>query len=228
MAITLEEIKLQARQRADMENATIIGEGELTSYVNNSIAELYDILCEAYGSDYYVTDTGALSIVSGQSSYDLPSDFYEMVGVDIRTPGDTNWQTIERYNFNERNRYPDGAVWNLFGYTNIRYRVVGNKISFTPTPDADYEYRLHYIPLPTPLINPTDELNDFNSYSEYVIVDVAIKMLVKEESDPSVFVMQKQALEKRIRDKAANRDAANADTISDIYAQNDYWYWRPR
>ncbi len=228
MAITLEEIKLQARQRADMESAPIIGEGELTSYVNNSIAELYDILCEAYGSDYYVTTGDAQDISTGVQSYDLPADFYEMAGVDLRAPGDTNWQTIERYNFNERNRYPDGAVWNQFGYTNIRYRIVGNKIHFTPTPDADYQYRLHYVPLPEQLVDPTDELEDFNSYSEYVIVDVCIKMLTKEETDASVFIMQKQALEKRIRDKAANRDAANADTISDIYAQNDYWYWRPR
>jgi len=209
-----------------MENNTFIAEGELTSYVNNSIAELYDLLCEAYGSDYYVTSVEG-SIVSGQQGYDLPDDFYELKGVDMKVDNQT-WQTIQRYNFNERNRYPDGATWNIFGYTDIRYRIVGNKIHFTPTPDGTYTYRLHYVPVATKLVNDNDELDDLNAYSEYVIVDVAIKLMTKEESDPSVFVMQKQALEKRIRDKAANRDAAVADTISDASAENDWWYWRPR
>jgi hypothetical protein len=77
------------------------------------------------------------------------------------------------------------------------------------------------------LVNENDTLDDLNYYAEYVITDVAIKMLVKQEDDPSVFIMQKQALEKRIRDKAANRDAAVADTISDASAENDWWYWRP-
>jgi hypothetical protein len=226
MAITLDQIKLQARQRADMENQPLIGEDELTNYVNNSIAELYDLLCEAYGSDYYVTTIEG-QILANVMSYPLPDDFYELKGVDLRIENNA-WQTIERYNFNERNRYPDGAVWNLFGYTNIRYRIVGNNIQFTPTPDSNYDYRLHYVPLPTKLVNGTDTLDDLNAYSEYVIVDVAIKMLTKEESDASIFLAQKEALKKRIVDKAANRDASIADTVNDIYAQNDYWYWRPR
>lgn len=225
MSITLAEIKLQARQRADQENSTFIAEGELNSYVNSSIAELYDILCEAYGSDYYVTELEG-AIVQGTAGYTLPADFYEMKGVDIKV--DTqNWQTVERYNFNERNRYPDGAVWNLWGYTNIRYRILGNEVKFTPTPDADYTYRLHYVPLPTQLVADSDTLDDLNYYAEYVIVDTAIKMMQKEESDPSIFMAQKEALKKRITDKAANRDAAQADTISDASAQNDWWYWRP-
>ena len=48
----------------------------------------------------------------------------------------------------------------------------------------------------------------------------------KEESDVGVLFAQKQALEKRIREKAANRDAGTADTVSDIYAENDEYYWR--
>jgi len=56
--------------------------------------------------------------------------------------------------------------------------------------------------------------------------NAAIKMLQKEESDVTVLFAQKQALTKRIRDKSAQRDAAQADTVTDIYAESDDFYWR--
>jgi hypothetical protein len=77
MTITLAELRLQSRQRADMENSQFVSDSELTSYINNSIAELHDIMCEAYGSDYYVI-SAEFSIDSSTDTYALPSDFYEV------------------------------------------------------------------------------------------------------------------------------------------------------
>lgn len=225
MAITLAELKLQARQRADQEVIGFIEESELTSYINNSIAELKDLLAEAYGSDYDVEVTEALPITSGTESYDLPEDFYELKAVDIRI-GSEPWVNVTRYNFNERNRFSEFNMWDLTGLTNIRYRLVGNKIYFTPVPDSDAEYRLWHVPVSTKLVDDADELDDLNAYSEYVIVDAAIKMMQKEESDVTVLMVQKQALEKRIRDKAQNRDAGQASTIQDIHAESTDYLWR--
>lgn len=224
MAITLDEIKLQARQRADMVNNPFIGEGELTSYINNSIAELHDLLSEAYGSEYFVKSiTG--SITSGTDSYALPADFYELKGVDLRMGGQ-DWLNVQRFNFNERNRFADFNVWDIVGLTNVRYRIVGQNIVFNPVPSASAEYKLWYVPVATKLVEGSDELQDFNAYSEYVIVDVAIKMLQKQEDDVSVLMLQKEKLEKRIREKSANRDANDAPTISDIYAETIDYYRR--
>ena len=224
MSITLAEIRVQSRQRADMENSTLVSDSELNSFINNSIAELHDVLSEAYGSEYFVKSTTG-SIVDGTEDYALPSDLYEVRGVDVRI-GTDNWLNVRRFNFNERNRFQSFNVWDVFGLSTARYRVVGNNLKFSPVPDRAAEYRLWYVPLATKLVNDGDSLNDFNAYSEYVIVDAAIKMLQKEESDVSVFLLQKQALEKRIREKSQNRDAANADTISDVYAENDDYIWR--
>lgn len=225
MSITLEELRLQSRQRADMENNPFIGDGELDSYINNSIAELRDLLAEAYGSDYFVEETDAAAITSGTATYALPADFYELRAVDIRLNSGSDWIDVARFNFNERNKVAGFGGWANIG-TNIRYRIVGNNIQFSPIPDQAAEYRIWYVPVYTKLVAVDDELDELNGYSEYIIVDSAIKMLQKEESDVTVLLAQKQVLAQRIRDKAAQRDAANADTIQDIYAQDDEPYYR--
>ncbi len=56
MAITLTELKAESRQRADMENSNLVSDTELTTYINKSIAELHDLLSEAYGSEYFVKE----------------------------------------------------------------------------------------------------------------------------------------------------------------------------
>lgn len=225
MTITLAELRVQSRQRSDMESSQFVSDSELNSYINNSIAELHDILGDAYGSEYFVKSTADLPIVSGTDAYDLPDDFYELKGVDIKLMNQ-DWVNVQRFNFNERNRYSNFNIWDTTGLTNVRYRIVGDSLKFTPIPDVTAEYRIWYVPVATVLVNDTDELNDFNAYSEYVIVDAAIKMLQKEESDVTVLFAQKTALTTRIREKSQNRDAANSETITDIYADADDYFFR--
>lgn len=224
MAINLAELRLQARQRADMENSNFVQDSELTNYINNSIAELHDILAEAHGSEYFVINTET-AVTSGSETIDLPADFYMLKGVDIKIDNQ-DFISLRPFNFNERNRYSELGVWDLAGITNVRYRIVGDDLRFTPRPDRNATVRLWYVPLATKLVNDTDELNDFNAFSEYVIVDAAIKMMQKEESDVSVLLAQKTMLEKRIRDRSQVRDAASPASITDIYAEGDDFYWR--
>lgn len=224
MTITLAEMRLQSRQRADMEKSKLVKDSELTSYINNSIAELHDILCEAYSADYNV-QSYEFSVTSGTNSYALPTDFYILKGVDIKIDNQ-DWITVKPFNFNERNRYSELGVWDLAGVTNVRYRMIGSNIVFNPTPDRNVTVKLWYVPVATKLVNDSDTLDDLNAFSEYVIVDAAIKMLQKEESDVSILAAQKQALEQRIRDRAQIRDAGSPSSITDIYAEGDDYYWR--
>lgn len=221
--ITLAELQLQSRQRADMVNSEFVSDSELTSYINNSAAELYDLLCEAYGSDYYVESEEGTT-VADQADYDLPDDFYELKAVDLQTDA-SNWVNVQRFNFNERNRN-DSAGNSVLGYTACRYRLVGNQLKFSPVPPPSSTYRVWYVPTSPALSAASDTLEQLNGYSEYIIVDVAIKMLQKEESDVRVLLAQKMALQKRITDKAQNRDANQATTITDIEAEDNDLYWR--
>lgn len=223
MAITLLELKTQVRQRADIEKSQFITDSELTTYINNSIAELWDLLLEAYGSEYGVTEPYAFTTVPNQSRYDLPSDFYDLKGVDVQLDGQ-QWSTVDVFNFNERNRFQNVGSWTVLGLPSIRYRLLGSKIMFSPIPDGNTNVQIWYRPVATKLVNDSDELDDLNAYSEYVIVDAAIKCMQKAEDDVSVLMVQKQALMKRIQDKAANRDASKPGSVSDVTNENDYWW----
>lgn len=221
---TLLQLKTQARQRSDMEGSDFVSDSELTSYINSSIAELHDLLVGTYGPDYFV-EKYQFSTVAGTEDYALPSNFYKLKGVDALLSG-TQYYSLRPFNFNERNRHQD-INWSLLAGPSIRYRLVGNNLKFNPAPDAGYSMRLWFIPTPTPLVLDADIYNDVNSYAEYVIVDAAIKMLQKEESDVSVLASQKMDLRKRIENMAANRDADQPESISDIYADNDpFWLTR--
>lgn len=232
MAITLSELRTIARQRADMENSEFITDSELNSYINASIAELHDILIQSYGEDYYVKDV-SFTTTPSQEEYDLSTvitdnDFYKLRGLDAQLNGD-DFFTLQRFNFNERNRFQNFGVWDYLGITNVRYRLLGNKVRFSPAPDAAITVRVWYIPVAEKLSNDADELSDLNQFSEYVITDACIKMLAKEESDASIFIAQKDALKRRIEEAANNRDAGGSDSITDIYIENDdYFYGRTR
>lgn len=232
MAITLSELRTACRQRADMENSNFITDSELNSYINSSIAELHDILVQSYGEDYYVKDITFTSTAQ-QEEYDLTTvitddDFYKLRGIDAKLNGD-DWFTLQRFNFNERNRFQNFGVWDYLGITNVRYRLLGNKVRFSPAPDSEIQIRIWYIPVAEKLSADSDELRDFNQYSEYVITDACIKMLAKEESDASVFIAQKADLKRRIEEAANNRDAGANDSITDIYIENDdFFYGRTR
>lgn len=224
MIITLEELRLRSRQKADRENSNFVEDEELDFMINSSIAELHDLLVMANASDYAVSEYD-FTTTPNTASYALPADFYKLKGVDAQLTGD-DYLTLRPFNFNERNRN-NNTTWGRLTAPNIRYRILGDNLVFSPIPDAPTPIKIWYTPLATKLVAPTDALKDLNSFSEYVIVDVAIKYLLKEESDVSVLAQQKSELKRRIEIMANNRDEGHGDTISDIYVENsDFWLRR--
>lgn len=225
MSITLAELKQQARQRADMEESQFVQDDELVSYINSSIAELHDLLIAAYNEDYYLEEVQFAATSS--LTYDLPNGtnysgaakLYKLRGVDVKRGSGSDWSTVKRFNFNRRNEQELGVTLSAFGLPYLEYRIVGSKIRFNRTPDSGLSFRLFYYPVAQTLANDTDSYDDINGFAEYVVVDAAIKMLNKEESDVSVLMAQKEALKKRIEAMAKDRDVNEPESVTDIYAE---------
>lgn len=232
MAISLAELKQRVRERTDKTDSEFIEEDELRYYINASIASLHDILVQSYGEDYYVKDV-SWTTTAGQERYNIADiapdgDFYKLLGLDAKLNG-SEFFTLQQFNFNERNRFQNAGVWDYLGITNVRYRIVGSQLILSPQPDNNTEMRLWYIPKAQELSLDTDEFDDINQYTDYVIVDAAIRVMDKEESDVTVLAAQRQALEQRITEAARNRNASDPESVSDIYIQNDdYWYGRTK
>jgi hypothetical protein len=221
---TLAELKLQARQRADMVKSKFVSDSELTSYINSEIAELYDLLCECYGEDYFLEEYEFTTTTDG--GYVLPTDFYELKRLDLKIDGQ-DWVTVPRFNLNQETALRSSSFVALGGYLNTRYRLMGNSIKLAPLPAPGSTIRVLYVPLPLILQTDSDTLDDFNYYSEMIILGTAAKMLLKEESDDTagVLLQLKEQQKQRIMAKAQNRDAANSEQITDIYATN-YEYFK--
>jgi len=215
-----------------MKESNFVEDNELNFYINQSISELHDMLVQSYGSDYYVKDI-TFQTTAQQEEYDLDTivsdqDFYKLRAIDARLNGD-EWFTLQKFNFNERNRFQNFGLWDYLGISSVRYRLVGSNLRFSPAPDQAVDIRLWYIPRAASLSADTDEYNDFNGWIEYVIVDCAIKMLNKEESDVSVLLNEKALLKRRIEEVSQNRDVENSESIQDIYIENDsYFYGKTR
>jgi hypothetical protein len=103
---------------------------------------------------------------------------------------------------------------------------MGSNLRIEPRDNATGVYQLWYIPIYTPLTSDSDTLNAFisnNGWEEYIVLDVAIKMLNKEESQTSHLVKEKDLLVKRINSMAGDRDVDQPERISDVRQwRNDY------
>lgn len=220
--MSLGQVRLLSQQRADRVNSQFVTLPEWNSYINQSYFELYDILVQKYGNEYFVAAPYQFT-TTGDQFYDLPPLFYKELGLDLGlNQGQNAWLTLKRFNFIDRNTYlyPQ-LTTNLLGIAGLRYRIMGNQLELIPQPSAGQTMQLWYIPRMTELLKDTDVVDGISGWTEYIIVDAAIKALQKEESDVSVLVAQKMALLQRIESAAENRDAGEPDTISNTRRYGD-------
>ena len=227
--MSLLQLRTAVRQRADIVNNTaFFPDVELNSYINMSIAELYDLLIQKYGNNYFVQES-QFSTDGASDVFALPPDFFKGLGVDLIYNDVPNGRiTLRPYNFADRNRlvYPNAQV--TFGLmSNLRYRFEGSNIKFIPLPSAGQKISIWYIPRVKWLSADTDTCDGISGWLEYVIVDAAIKCLQKEESDCTVLMAQKAALIERIESAAENRDAGFPATVQDTTrrGQDGSWGW---
>lgn len=223
MAVTLSSLRTQVRERADMQNSLFVSDAELDVYINNSAWELYDIVISKFEDQFIYTDsvTGLppeYTITdTAQNWFTLPSNFYKLRGVDRRLDSSSDsWFSLSKWNFAERNAFLDRGVRALYGVSSAMYRVLGQKVSILPQSDSAGTYRLWFIPKMTEITSLIDLDPSIEMWSEYVVVDSAMKCLIKEESDVSELMAVKQGLLQRIESMSANRDAGSPERIADV------------
>lgn len=222
MATTLSDLKDRVRQRADKVNSTWLADAELTSYINASYAELYDLLVTTY-EDYFITGPTSFTLSTSDAGvYSLPSDFYKLKGVDFQTGGD--WITVYPHTWDDRNNSRISRRYTSAGDTERSYRMIGSNLRIEPSDAATGTYRLWYVPAYTALSSDTDEIDSIisrNNWEEYIVVDAAAKVLQKEESDASGVLFAKDQLRKRIEGSATDRDIDQPESVSDV--RDRYW-----
>lgn len=194
---TLLQIRDRCKQESDNVGQSFVSDAEWNSYINSSYSELYGIVVQAFGNDYFVQTpaTGFLITTTGLTQfYNLPATFFKLLGVDLQVSQPGQWVTLKPFAFADRNRL------NLYN---------------SAIPMAGQVLRLFYVPRVTALVADGDVMDGVNGWEEYIIADACIKALTKEETDVSVFMQRKQALMQRLESEAENRDAGQPASIVD-------------
>lgn len=239
--INLGYLRYMAKLKADKLNSEFLTQDEWDFNINQSAYELYDILITKYGDDYFLATPYVFS-TTGAAQYALPDGsatyqninsttaaaVYKLVGVDCGvSTGNNAWVTLPRFNWIDRNKfvYPQLQA-NALGVFNLSYRQMGNNLEFIPRPAGGQYIQVWYVPMMTQMLKDTDMLSfSISGWSELVMVDAAIKALLKEESFEQAAGLDaiKTRLLERIETTAANRDVGQPNSVSDTRSNTGFF-----
>jgi hypothetical protein len=188
MAETLANLRTRIRQRTDTENSGFVTDAELTQLINTAYKELYGLLVR---KSLQRAESVETITADGSESYDLPDDFLGLIGV-YRNWGE-HTTPLERFPDKFRPGTREGDA--------LMYRLVNESIVLYPRPSGG-TYDLVYIPVPEDLSVDTDTLEGVLGWEEFVVIDAAINVLAKEESDTRMLEMKRARILQRIEDEA--------------------------
>jgi hypothetical protein len=201
--VTASDLIERAKTKADLQNSNFVSESEWFDFLNDAYTDLYDTLARARGN-YFVAPTGyTFNIGPSTDTYDLPSDFYKLVGVDYAVSVSNNhWVTLKPYTETERNvnsgqtaSIPEGTV------------------------------RLLYTPAPAVIDDLADTIDGVAGYEKIIITDMAISALEKMERDTSNLERRLQRYMATIQDASIERDFGMPGKVSDTTVVGLETHW---
>lgn len=193
----------------------------LDAWINEGVQELHELLAEKFDEDYLET-SATFTTVAGTEAYNLPSDFYKLLGVDLTLGSQVI--SLQPYRRAERSLYK-AAVG---GPTLPRYKLTGSQLRLLPAPDSAYAGRYWYIPTKTLLVNGSDEINFPNGWERYVVLRAAITALKKEESETASLENELALIRQDIERRAEQRDPGaphKAVDVEAVAADPRTWLW---
>lgn len=201
---TAADLILRARYLADNETSTgstdFVTDTEALAYVTSEYRELIDLIVDSGGLDQLLTSAVLTT------PYALPADFYRAASLD-QADGSL-WSELERFNFRERNRFCDTS--------RPRWRIISGAIVFEPVASAPSSVKLWYVADMAALTSTSTSLNAFNGWDDYVVAGVAVRMLAKEERDPTMAQTLKAAAGARIRKICSDLVVVDTETVADV------------
>ena len=210
---TAEDIVLDIRMRVQMENSDFVTDPEILEYFNQEVAELRGEMRLAEGQPH-IRRVQPYTFTTASSLYPLPSDFWEVLGVEADLGGVT--RRLEPFMESERARLTNSQF--VPYYSSPMFRVYENQIEILPA-TQNFDFRVRYAPS-SPRLQlgriPPDEFDGYNGYELAPIYGACATCLQKEESDPGFYLAQKERIIRLIRSLAAQRDASSPERVQDV------------
>lgn len=218
---TLAQLRAEVRDRADIENSLHITDTQIDRYVNQSGAALHAMMVET-AEDWFVTQEGttapAPTAGAGENATEIAcqATFYKVLAVEAKIGGRKT--RLQRFQWQDHALLTDDASVTSVGP--FFYRVVGSNYIITPPLPTGTSVRVYYIPAFTDLSVDASTLDGVNGWEEWVVLDAAIKCMLKEESDPAGLMAERNALLERIKQQMKTRDVGRPDKVQDVVGRD--------
>lgn len=209
-ARSVTDLIAEIRQRSDQENSTFVSGTELEGWLNQSAADLHDLIVDHAGTDAFEADH-TFTTTPGTDVYALPADFYRLASVTARLGG--RWRALRASLSSERTRFEGASL--------PRYALAGRttagvaELRLVPAPTSAVQICVWYVPLAFDAVIPAS-LVSFNGWDEYVICDVCAKVAEKEESDSRAFLARRDRAAERITKAATRLDMGEPLRMRDV------------
>lgn len=212
MSTTLLQLRDRIRQRSDNEYADgeFVTDTELNGLINVSHKHLFGLLAES--GLHTVAETVYDVVSDGSLNYALPDDCFAVAGVFRVDNGE--YYPMGRHS---QRIYPSDRVEQRA----VTYRNHGALesavIELNPRTSTD-TYKVRYIGLPADFTADTDTMEGVAGWEEWIIYDVAIKILTKEKIWDAVDRLQGQQdrMSAKIQAEASERDLHHSATVKDV------------
>ncbi len=191
-------------------------------HVNQGGAELWDLLIEARGPEYWRAPAQSITTTANTTSYDLEDDFYLLISVRAEdSAGDRGepllpFSTQEEPSLRDTRNSSDGFPTHY----QLRRATDGtNSITVLPVHAAGHTIVVDYVPIFTDLEDdPASVFPGVNGWEEYIASYAAKKMATRDDEMTLVNELRKDMAEirARIMKLAPKRDMHRARRVKDV------------
>lgn len=216
--LTLLQMRTTARQYADVENSDHVGDSELTRYLNQAAARLYGMIVERDEDEFAVSvdrpvTAGATQVTIIAGGDDPTVSPYKVLNISLLSQS-SEWVQLERFSLADE---PGLSSVNPGLLPVTRYRLRGmNVVLFAPAVPVATTCRIVYIPSPTDMSSDSDTYDGRSGWEEWVLLEAAIRIRTKEESDVRTLVAERDRVLAQILPMFSARDRAHPDRVNDV------------
>lgn len=207
------------------DDGNFVSSTEAREYINASIQSFWDLLIGEDSGSLFAKLATTLPQV-GTNRYTLPSDFYRLIDVSVKSS--TRYYRATQADPQEYaqllSRTDNNETYSRYF---LRWDVENDRFELDLFPgSAPSQLQVRYIPQAPILSLDSDTLNLPDSWCEWIMWDVAIRMLMKEESDISFQEATKARLEVRILDAINEINKTGIKKIRDVVDWEESKYGR--
>lgn len=226
--VQLSQLQTRVYQRANMENQTkFASPAEVVDLINLGLARWYDEVTQVTFAGQFYRKSVQFATTNAQAVYVFSAvgmaDFYKLISVDafITTQGSNQVIDVRPYQEEQRNRFKFWPMIWIAGAP-LYYQIQGQAISFTPAPPV-LQIGINYMPVAPTLVNPSDTLDSWNGWEEYIVLYAAKRLAVKSRDSELLSLLSSLEADElaRIRMAASSHDPG-PETIHEV-PEGDFW-----